>query len=240
MPAGAAIGAASLGSAALGYFSTQNASKLQQTADQNALQQQMAIYQQTQGNSSPYLKMGSSAATTLADLYGLGPSGPSGTSKGFDAFTQLPAYQFPYQQGLRALNFNLNAQGKQQSGAMAKETQEFGQGLASQYMMSNYVSPLQSMSNLGGQVASNLNSTSAQIGGQIGNTTMAGGQAAAAGQVGGANAITGAMNNPLLYLIARQGLGGQGGGQNNNPSSYANNSINGPVGSSQVAYPGIS
>lgn len=213
MPIAAGITAAgALGSAAIGYFGAQSASDKQAQAAANALDFQKQVYAQNQQSLSPWINTGSKAAYSLADLYGLGPNGSQGVNDAFDAFTKLPAYQFPLQQGMLALTRNLNAQGKNMSGAQAREAQQFGQGLASQYLMSNYVSPLQQMSGLGVNAASSLAGANNQSASQIGNSYGNIGAAQASGIVGGTNALTsglqGGANSLALYSALGQGGGG--------------------------------
>lgn len=244
MPVAAGISAAgSLASSAIGYFGAKDAAKQQANAAAQALafQQQVFDYnkglnaqnanlnQNTQNSLAPWTTSGGNAAYSLANLYGLGPTGSQGTSDGFDAFTQLPAYQFPLQQGMKALTQNLNAQGKNMSGAQLREAQQFGSGLASTYFMSNYVNPLQTMAGQGLSAAgigaqSNNTLMSANVGAannntqgaqQIGNTIGNIGQANAAGIVGGTNALSGGLsggaNSLALYSMLSKGGGGGGG-----------------------------
>lgn len=213
MPVAAGISAAAgLGSAAIGYFGAQSAADKQAQAAANALDFQKQVYAQNQNNVAPWINTGGKAAYSLADLYGLGPNGTQGINDAFDKFTQLPAYQFPLQQGMLALTRNLNAQGKNMSGAQLREAQQFGQGLASTYMMSNYVSPLQQMSQLGQGAASSLASSNNQSAQQIGNSFGNIGAAQASGIVGGTNALTGGITGAGNSLALLSYMGKNGGG----------------------------
>lgn len=194
----AGVGAAgAIGSAMIGSSAANSAAQTQAQAANNALAFQQQVYNQNSANMQPYMTTGSAASNSLAQLYGLStpgnPGGAQGVNSAFNAFTNLPAYQFPLQQGLTSLTRNLNAQGLTQSGAQAKETQQYAQGMASQYMMSDYVSPLQSMMTTGAQAAGSLAGTSSQMANTMGNTMMSQGQATASGIVGSANAITGGI-----------------------------------------------
>lgn len=263
MPVAAAITVAgSVASAGIGYMGATSAADKQAQAASNALGFQQSVFnynkdlygkvygdnqslfdankglnQQNQDNLRPWIDTGTSALYSLRDLYGLGPSGTQGTTDGFNKFTDLPAYQFPMQQGMLALTRNLNAQGKNMSGAQMREAQQFGQGLASSYFMSNYVNPLQSLAggglNAAGTAAQSNNSlmsanvgaaqanagltgsffnSSNQGGQQIGNSFGNIGQAQASGIVGGTNAITGGLqggaNSLAMYSMLSQGGGG--------------------------------
>lgn len=222
MPIAAGISAAgSLASAGIGYFGAQSAADKQSEAAANSLAFQKQVYAQNQQNLTPWINTGSKAAYSLADLYGLGPNGSQGVNDAFDAFTKLPAYQFPLQQGMLALTRNLNAQGKNMSGAQAREAQQFGQGLASQYLMSNYVQPLQSMSGLGANAASSLAGANNTSAGQIGNSYGNIGAAQASGIVGGTNALTSGLQGGANSLALYSALG-QGGGGGGSSATYGN------------------
>lgn len=232
MPIGATIGAVgALGSAGIGAYAASSAADKQAAAANQALAFQKTVYNQNQSNLSPFMNNGTNAMYSLASLYGLPtPNNPSGgagsTNAAWDAFTNLPAYQFPLQQGNLALDRQLNAQGRQMSGAQLRETQQFGQGLASQYMMSNYVNPLMSMAGQGQNAASSLANSNVASGAQVGNSYGNLGQAQAAGIMGTGNALSagvnGAGSNLALYSALSNGgssYGGSSYGGFNSPGS---------------------
>lgn len=241
MPVGATIGAiGSVASAGIGAYSASKASDQQAAAAQNALNFQQQVYAQNQSNLAPYTTTGTNALYSLASLYGLPtPSNPGGSADGgastnaaYQAFTNLPSYQFPLQQGNLSLERQLNAQGKTQSGAQARETQQFGQGLASQYLMSNYVSPLMSLAGSGQQAASSLASSSVQSANQVGQSYGNLGTAQAAGTMGIGNAlsggITGGANSLALYSALSNGGSAYGGGSGssfNSPGTAVNGAL---------------
>lgn len=201
MPVGAAIGAiGSIGAAGIGAYGANKAAGKQAAALQ-------AAQAQAQANMAPFMDFGKRAMSSLSDLYGLGANGAAGISDAFKAFTQLPAYQFPLQQGLQALTRKLNAEGRNMSGAELRETTQFGEGLASQYMMQNYVNPLTQFAQLGGNAASGLTTQNSNLAGQVGT-------AQASGIMGMTNAIGGGINNASSNLALYSMLG-------RNPSSYA-------------------
>jgi hypothetical protein len=55
---------------------------------------------------------------------------PLSPTSGFSAFVNSPFFQFPYQQGMRALNTGLASGGMIESGDAIKEAERFGQNLA--------------------------------------------------------------------------------------------------------------
>lgn len=227
MPTGALIGGASVATSLIGSSAAKKASAQQAAAAEQSLALQRQIYQQNQTNNQGFIDFGKGAATSLSQLYGLStpdnPGGAQSVNQGFEAFTKLPAFQFPYQQGLRALTMKLNAEGRGQSGAEAKETQQFGQGLASTYMMQNYVNPLSNFADLGARTAGNLANSSTMAGKNMGDATMGIGAAQAAGTVGSANAITGGINSGTSNLLFYSQLAKKPG---TNPT-YANSSYQG-------------
>ena len=226
MPVAAGISAAgAIGSAGIGYAASQNAASQQAQAASNALAFQQQVYNNNSANLIPYIGTGTSANYSLASLYGLStPGNPAGgaaaTNSAWDAFTKLPAYTFPLQQGNLSLERQLNAQGKTQSGAQAKETQQFGQGLASQYLISNYVNPLMSLSGQGQQAAGSLANSSVASGNQIGGSFGNIGAANASGTVGGANALSGGLGSATNSLALYSALGKNGGGAGSLSPTY--------------------
>ena len=247
MPVAAGISAVgALGSAGIGAWSASNAADKQAQAAQQALGFQQQVYNQNQGNLKPWINTGQNANYTLAGLYGLptpdNPSGgAAGVNAGWDAFTKLPAYTFPLQQGNLSLERQLNSQGRTQSGAQARQTQQFGQGLASQYMMSNYVNPLLQLSGSGQQAAGALAGYNNQSGQQIGQSYGNLGTAQGAGIMGMGNAISGGLNNASSSLALYSALG-KGGNGNSSPTYGGGNAWSGDAwgGTAQNPLPGLS
>ena len=241
MPVAAGIAAVgTVASAGISAYSASKASDQQAQAAANALAFQQQVYQQNQTNLSPYIQTGTSANYSLASLYGLPtPGNPNGggaasTNAAYQAFTQLPAYQFPFQQGSLALSDQLNAQGKQQSGAQARETQQFGQGLASQYLMSNYVNPLMQLSRQGQGAASSLAGSNVQSGQQVGNSYGNIGAAQASGTMGVGNSLAGGLNNLATYSALANGGSGSGTYSLSGPSWGGGNFLNSSWGGSSA------
>lgn len=133
-----------------------------------------------------------------------------------------PGYQFRLDQGQQALERSAAARGGLLSGGALKDTTAYAQGMASQEYGNAYnrfnndqSTIWNRLSGLAG-VGQQANNTIAQVGqntaSQIGQNTIGAGNAIAAGQVGSANAITGAIgqgisgyqNNQLLNLLANK------------------------------------
>jgi len=201
MPIGATIAAVgSIGAAGIGAYASNKASKAQQASIQKGIDA-------ANSNLAPYMDFGKGAMSSLADLYGFGSAGASGVSDAWNKFTQLPAYQFPLQQGLLALTRKLNAEGRNMSGAELRETTQFGEGLASTYMMNNYVNPLTQFAQLGAGAANNLTTNTS-------NLYSGQGTAQASGIMGVGNALAGGVNNASSNLALYSMLG-------RSPSSYS-------------------
>ncbi len=142
----------------------------------------------------------------IADLEGqIAQSQQGGGEAGpdYSAFYKSPGYQFRQDEGIRAIDRSASARGQLMSGGTLRELQRYGQGLASSEF-GNYANRLASMAGLGQSAAFNSGQLGATAGGQvgasaanIGQSIMSGGQAQAAGIVGGNNAF-------------QQGLGGVG------------------------------
>lgn len=213
--------AGSLGSALIGSSATQKASQQQVQQEQAALAAQVAAQNQATQTLAPYNDVGTGAAHQLANLYGISyaPQGTGQASIGAGGvltpansnaaigsaggqgvmnaslanFTNTPDYQFAFQQGNRALDASLAANGQYFSGAQLQASQQFGQGLASQ-QYGNYYNRLLSLAQLGAgtgtsSAANTLNAANSQAStlGQIGASQ-------ASGTIGSANSLAGGLS----------------------------------------------
>jgi hypothetical protein len=128
-----------------------------------------------------------------------------------DFLAQTPGYQFTRQQGLESVQSGFAAQGLADSGAALKGAANYATGLAE----NTYQSQLNNYLNL-----MNTGLTAATAGGQLGVQSQStanqyltsGASAAAAGQIGVANALSGGLNNAaslgLLYGLNPGGMFG--------------------------------
>jgi hypothetical protein len=140
-----------------------------------------------------------------------------------------PGYQFTLQQGLKATQNGAAARGLGTSGAALKGASTYATGLAdSTYndvyqralntFNTNYKSASDNVNRLTGLVGSGQNAAGglgalgAQTSANIGNTITSGANASAAGTIGSANALTGALgsvgNNAMLYGLTQNNAGG--------------------------------
>ncbi|AOJ31423.1 hypothetical protein [Burkholderia metallica] len=128
-----------------------------------------------------------------------------------DEAAATPGYQFTLDQGLKSVQNSAAARGLGTSGAALKGASTYATGLAnSTYndvfnralntFQTNYSSVANNVNRLSGLVGSGQNAagTNGSLGaaavGNIGNTLMSGANAQASGIVGGANALTNALN----------------------------------------------
>ena len=229
---GALLGGAISGSAA------QGAAQTQAGAAENAQAISQQEFQTITGQEQPFMQAGYGAQSALN--YGLGIGGdktPSGGAAGLGygslttPFTtqnwqQLsPQYNFTKQQGQQGV---LNADASQQgslSGSAAKDlinynqsaaNQSFGQAFNQyQTQQGNIFSRLSGIAQQGQNAAANVGYQGTQLAGQQAQSATNIGTALGAGQIGQANAYSGAISSALPWLYA-----GQGSGQNSNPSNW--------------------
>lgn len=210
------------------------ASQASLTATRETNAQQLAMYNQNIERQQPYVQAG---LGSLAGLQaGLAPGGQfTQTFKPSDLTTD-PSYQFRLQQGTQNLNASAAARGLMGSGQNLKDITDYGQGAASQEYQaafnryntnqSNLYNRMAGMATMSQNAAAGIGTQGVQVAQNMGQNTMAGtaassnyltsGAAAqAAGQVGQANAWSGALQS---------GLGNWMGVQNMNATQqYLNN-----------------
>ena len=194
---------------------------------------------------SPYLSLGQTGATQLANL------SPFAAPNMADV-ANTPEYQFAEQQGTKATQDAMAASGGAMGGGAAKSLSQFNQGLASQQYQNAYNNALSTygtnLNKIMGEVVSGQQSASqaASMGAQVGSQTSGNymnladlltsaytgqGNAKAAGTVGSANAWTGALSGGANTLASLYGnlYGPNGGyqawGSTGNPQSQQNPAV---------------
>lgn len=211
-----------------GGGATQAADTQSQAAAQAAFLQNQQ-FQQVQANLQPYMQAGTTSLAGLRGLLGLPADASAGggaynwnapltKSFGMEDFAASPAYQFNLQEGQKAIDKAAAARGNYYAPATLRDVSRFSQGLASnefQNAYQNYVTNQQnlfnrlySVSGAGQNAAANLGGFGAATAGNVGNLLTGSGAAQAAGQVGQANALSGAVsgayNNYTMNQILRQ------------------------------------
>lgn len=217
------------------------AAQLQQQTAQQQMAQQLAMYQQNVARQQPWVTSGQQAQQTLADLMGtsgnVGAADYGSLGQSFNASdlnaNLAPSYAFQLQQGMQAEQASQAAQGGLLTGQGQKDIQQYAQNYAStgyQQAYQNYVTNqtnlynrLTGMSQTGQAAAAGVGAAGQQTGANIAQTAMTGAQGAAgyatsaagaqaAGQIGQANAWTGAINTGLNTGMMMNYLQGGGGG----------------------------
>lgn len=241
MPWGAAISAvASIGTGLIGADATKSAAKTQADAANNATEMQRGIYNQTTQNLSPFLQGGTAAFGDLQKMLGIGsaggptspvlqmlgiggPGGTGGTGSINPAtFQGSPGYQYQQQQGQEAVTNSAAANGGLGGNALRALLgvgQQLGNQGWQQYLgnvgnaWQQQIGNVSGVANMGQNAAVKQGGFGEAFGAQAGTNTIGAGNAMAAGQVGGANAMTGGFTNALQAILTQmQGGGGGGGG----------------------------
>ena len=132
--------------------------------------------QQQRNDLMPWATTGGTANTATADLLGL--NGPDAATAAMARYQTSPGYQWQLQQGLRAVDAGAAAKGFGRSGAVLKQEQEFGQGLANTDF-GNYYNRLFNLSQLGEKAAAGQGAGELQAGHDIAATDIAAGGAQA-------------------------------------------------------------
>lgn len=223
-------GAATLGSALMGRSAARSAASAQERAAQQAADTQRAMFERQVELQEPFRQAGLTAQNRLMTLLGLGgdPNAPGYGAAARDFtmadYTADPGYGFRMSEGMKALERSAAARGGLLSGATLRGVQRFGQDLASQeyqnafnrfYAMRNaQLNPLQSILGQGQTSTNVLTGAAGDVGRGVAGAQMGAGQARASGYVGGANALTSALQSGMgNYLTARYMFpGGFGGG----------------------------
>jgi len=208
-------GAGSLAGGLLGAGAASKAASQQAAALQQALGWQRQVYGTATANLQPYIGGGQSALAQILGALGLPGGVAGGPTAAYNAFTQTPAYQFPLQQGMLALNRQLASMGLTGSGAALKDAIGYSQGYASQNYQ-NFLSQLFNVAGAGQTGATALGQIGTNIGQQNLGALAGVGGAQAAGTVGASNALNMGMGGLLASLITNPP-----GGTSNSPLANA-------------------
>lgn len=109
-----------------------------------------------------------------------------------------PSYKFRLGEGLKALDRQAAARGGLISGGALKAAQRYGQDFASTEFGNAY-NRLASMAGIGQTATGAMSGAAGQFGTNAGNLMTGAGAARASGYVGGANALTGGLNQYMNY-----------------------------------------
>jgi len=210
------VATAIAGTAVLGYVSSQQASRAQQSAaseataaqrdiaDQQA-QVQREIFERQVELQEPFREAGLKGQNRLLQLLGLGEDktapgfGKYATAEfGMDKFTADPGYAFRMSEGMKALERSAAARGGLLSGATLKGTQRYGQDLASQEYQNAFnryqaeragtLNPYQALAGTAQTSANVLGGQAGQYGANVSNILGSYGAGQAANIIGSGNA----------------------------------------------------
>jgi hypothetical protein len=201
-------GTALIGSALVGAYASNRASKTQAQAARQGIEAQERMFERQNELQEPFRQAGEEALNKLI------PLSSNYTPFGMNQFTQDPGYGFRLSEGQKQLDRMAALRGGQISGSALKAAQRYGQEMGSQEYMNAFnryqternaqLNPLQSLAGLG-QTSTNALSGMA---GQMGQNYAAGygniGQARASGYIGGTNALTSALGTGLNYMQNQQ------------------------------------
>lgn len=135
---------------------------------------------------------------------------------GLADFQADPGYAFRLSEGEKAIQRAKSASGGLGSGGYLKDLTDYSQGMASQEFGNAFgryntnrgykLNALQALSGTGQSATNNLSAAAGQFGQQIGSNIIGAGNAQAAGQVGSANAINGAVGQGISLYQQNQML----------------------------------
>jgi hypothetical protein len=202
------IETAILGSAVLGAYSANKASKTQAQAAQQGIDAQERMFNTQNELQAPFRKAGEEALNKLI------PLSSNYTPFGMNQFQQDPGYAFRLSEGMKALDRTAAARGGLLSGATLKGAQRYGQDLASQEYTNAFnryqternaqLNPLQSLAGLGQTSTNTLTNAAGQMGQNYATGYGNVGQARASGYLGGTNALTSALGTGINYAQNQQ------------------------------------
>lgn len=227
MPFFILAGATLLGSgiSALGSSSAANTAA---GAQEQAIQEQMQMFQQVQKEEQPFIQGGGNALQSYLQALGIGPggggfgTGPLSAPFNPSNLAQTPGYQFTLGQGEQAILDNATATGGVGGGNTRKALTGYATGLADQtfqQQLQDYMAQqaqgsnqLQNLITGGANAAANLGSQSTQVGANIAGNIGNIGAYNAAGTLGATNALSGGLNSIASTYLLSNFLGGGGGG----------------------------
>ena len=234
-------------SSVMGSQASKSAAKTQAGAAAEATAAQERMFERQVELQEPFRKAGMAGQNRLMQLLGLGEDktaadyGKYASAEfGMDKFTADPGYAFRVSEGMKALDRTAAARGGLISGAALRGATRYGQEMGSQeyqnafnrYQTSraNTLNPFQSLAGVAQSSANTLTGAAGQLGQQMGSNIIGAGNAAAAGQVGAANAISQGVGQGINFYQGQQYL--------NRLPNYNVNTQYGPPTSAMMPYEG--
>jgi len=172
------------GSALLGASAAKSAAKTQAASADQATQLQREMFEKQLELQRPFQEAGVNALAKM--------------QKGVVSDYMDPSYQFRLGEGMKALDRQAAARGGLISGGALKAAQRYGQDYASQEFGNAY-NRLAAMAGIGQTATGAMGNAAGNFGVNAGQNYMGAANARASGYVGGANALTGGLNQYLNY-----------------------------------------
>lgn len=217
-----AIAGSSLISGAIGSSASSKAAKAQTQAAAESAALQREMFNKQVELQAPFREAGLTAQNKLMQYLGLsGAPGEAGYGKYAGDFTDQafqvdPGYAFRLAEGNKALDRSAAARGGLLSGGAMKAAQEYGQKMGSQEYMNafnryqtsrtNALNPLLSLAGAGQTAANTLTSAAGGLGTGLAENAIGAGNVRASGYIGGANALTGALNQGVNTYMGLQNM----------------------------------
>lgn len=193
-------GAAVIGGAVMSSNAASNAASTEANAANNATSAQLGMFGQEQATEHPYVQAGSQAESQIMGNMG---SWNAPFTLGQFYSSENPGYGFQLQQGLASTQAAESAGGAEYGTGTLAAMNNYAQNQANgqyQQAFQNYQQQVQGSYNrlagiaqLGQGAAANSGAAAISAGQNIGNNITQAGTASAAGQVGSANAYSGAL-----------------------------------------------
>jgi hypothetical protein len=247
-PVTGTMAAVTVGSSIMGSNAAKSAAATQAAAARRATDAQERMFERQVELQEPFREAGLSGQNRLLELLGIGGDTAAGdygryasaefTPEQFKNY-QDPGYAFRMSEGIKALDRSAAARGNLMSGAQLKGINQYGQDLASQeyqnafnrYQTSrtNTLNPFSSLAGVAQSSANTLGTAAGQFGQQMGSNIIGAGNAAAAGQVGSANAISQGIGQGINFYQGQQYL-------NRLPNYNQNVDLAGPPRSAMIPF----
>jgi hypothetical protein len=219
--AAAIIGSAAIGAAASSRGASKAARAQQQAADQ-AAQLQRETFERQVELQEPFRQAGITSQNEMLRLLGLGgdadSAGYGSLGRPFSAADMQmdPGYAFRLAEGEKALERMQAARGQYLGGGAIRAGARYGQEMGSQEYMNafnraqallgNRLGVLGSLYGAGQAATQQVAGQAGQMGTNVGNLLMQGGQARASGYLGQANALSNALGQAAMgYGLSRGG-----------------------------------
>lgn len=234
-------------SSVLGSKASKSAAQTQAGASADATAAQERMFERQVELQEPFREAGMAGQNRLLQLLGLGEDktaadfGKYASAEfGADKFKADPGYAFRVSEGMKALDRTAAARGGLISGAALRGATRYGQDMGSQefqnafnrYQTSrtNTLNPFQSLAGVAQSSANTLTNAAGTLGQNIGSNIIGAGNAAAAGQVGAANAISQGVGQGINFYQGQQYL--------NRLPNYSQTTQYGPPTSAMMPYEG--